>query len=38
MFLIVLGSIALGALIWFMLKKDPEPLHGIYSQLGIMCI
>jgi len=32
---IILGSIALGAIILFLLKKDPEPLVGIYAQPGI---
>jgi len=35
MFLIIISSIALGALIWFLVKKDPEPVLGIYSQPGI---
>ena len=36
MFLTILGSIALGVLIWFLVKKNPEPLLGIYSQPGII--
>jgi len=35
MFLIILGSIAVVVVIWFVLKKDPEPLLGVYSQPGI---
>jgi len=36
MFLIIVGSIALGTFIWFLLRKDPEPLLGVYSQPGII--
>ena len=36
MFLIILGSIAVGAVIWFLLKKDPEPLLGVYSHPGVI--
>jgi len=36
MFLIILGSIALAAVTWFLLKKDAEPLLGVYSQPGMM--
>jgi len=36
MFLIILGSIVLGALIWFLLRSDPEPLLGIYAQPGVL--
>jgi len=35
MFLIISGSVALGALVWFLMKKDPEPVLGVYSQPGI---
>jgi len=35
MYLIILGSTALATFIWFLLKKDPEPLLGVYSQPGI---
>jgi len=38
MFLMILGSVVLGALIWFLLKKDPEPVLGIYSQPGIIVV
>lgn len=34
MFLEVLGTTAVALLIWFVAKKDPEPLLGIYSQPG----
>jgi len=37
MFLIIVGSFVLGAVIWFLVKKDPEPLLGIYAQPGITC-
>ena len=36
MFLIIAGSIALGTFVWFLLRKDPEPLLGVYSQPGII--
>jgi len=35
MFLIILGTVALVAVIWFLAKKDPEPLLGVYAQPGI---
>jgi len=35
MFLVILVSIAAATLIWFLVKKDPEPLLGIYAQSGI---
>jgi len=35
MFLIIVGTIVMGAVIWFLAKKDPEPLLGIYAQPGI---
>ena len=35
MFLLIVGSVVLGAVIWFLVKKDPEPLLGIYAQPGI---
>ena len=38
MFFIILGSIALGMVIWFSVRKDPEPLLGVYSQPGINSI
>lgn len=31
---VILGTIALGALIWFITKKDPGALSGVYSQTG----
>jgi len=34
MFLLIPASFAVGALIWFLVKKDPEPLLGVYSQPG----
>jgi len=38
MFFIVLGSVALATFIWFLSKKDPEPVLGVYSQPGIIGI
>ena len=35
MFFMIVGSVALGAVIWYLVKKDPEPVLGIYSQPGI---
>jgi len=35
MFLVILGSIASASLIWFLVKKDTEPLLGVYAQPGI---
>jgi len=35
MFLMIISSVAVGALVWFLLKKDPEPVLGVYSQPGI---
>jgi len=35
MILIIVGTVVLGAMIWFLAKNDPEPLLGIYSQPGI---
>jgi len=35
MFLVIVGTVVLGAVIWFLAKKDPEPVLGIYSQPGI---
>jgi len=38
MFFVIFGSIVLGTVIWFLLKEDPEPLLGVYSQPGIMLL
>ena len=38
MYFIILGSIILGIFVWFLLKKDPEPMLDVYSQPGIIMI
>jgi len=37
MLFVIIGTVSLAALIWFLVKKDPDPLLGVYSQPGIIC-